>query len=250
MAYIDTPRNKKTLHISSVKDRNPAYLSNPRDDYAIIHSKYQLDTFDRSTAKWDAYEIKYNNQTRQYYIDTTPHKYSSRKIFKSSSVLPYFPGFQFSEYYKEIQLLGPRLLSPYRSRVLYRLSEKWVVDDLGRFFYFQKDSHLRPNQYKLCWMRYNLSKDCRNIKTLTNDPPKKLSLSLAIYTFVGLAGYNPLIQDYFINSGRYQFHHVEENKLDLRPTSVVPLEVELHNYIHDQYTESNGWFKRSKIFYI
>lgn len=255
MSYIDTPRRKATRVLSSIYDRNPKFRTSPRSDVSIIHSKYQRRTFNSTDpAQYQPYYISpptINNGTRIPSLITRgkPNSVTALDVFLTNSILPYKPNFSFQTYEKEIELLAKSIPSQQtRSPMLYRLSEKWVLDDLGRFYYFKKDPNTPTNNRQLYWMQYNLSSDLRNTITLSNDTGR--SLKLAVYTFVGLSGYHPGVQDHFISSGKYQFHHVAENKLDLRPTSIVPLESHLHNYIHDQYTLPGSFFKRTKLFYI
>lgn len=252
MSYIETPRNKRTRVLSSVDDRRPKYKESIRNDIALIHSEYQLATFDSEYFDHAPYYISPPTSSRgKYRFVKSRVKMSALEVFKDSRVLPYIPRISPDNFQKEIQLLDKSLPAPddkTRSPMLYRLSQKWLVDDLGRFYYFFLDRSRAPNSRVLRWMQYYLSGEARSRVTLTND--NGTSLTLPVYTFSGLAGYDPDIQDHFISSGRYQFHHIEENKLDLRPTRVVPLESDLHNFIHDQYTESGGWFNRSKMFYV
>lgn len=249
MAYIDTPRGKATRVISSVNDRHPQYKENPRNDIAIIHSEYQLSTFDTRFDRFFPYVITPSRGGQSLSFYKLPFTPSARYVFEHENILPYEPDLSPKDHQKEMRLLVQSIPTSYtRSPMLYRLSETWVVDDLGRFYYFEPQEGVPPNRWKLRWYQYSLSGKLRNRITLKNYDGS--ALQLPVYTFVGLAGYHPGIQDYFISSGKYQFHHIEENKLDLRPTRVVPLETDLHNYIHDQYTLSKGWFSRSKLFYI
>lgn len=83
---------------------------------------------------------------------------------------------------------------------------------------------------------------------LRNDDGTYLKRSA--YFFAGVAGYVPHLQEHFVFSLKYDFHHIAENKLDLRPDSIVPLEVDLHRYVHskDLSAEVGKFFRQSKQF--
>lgn len=58
-------------------------------------------------------------------------------------------------------------------------------------------------------------------------------VSLAAYIGIGLAGYDPRIQQEIYNSLKFDVHHVEENKFDLRPSALLPLPTWLHlRWVH------------------
>lgn len=123
---------------------------------------------------------------------------------------------------------------------LYRISDTWTIDDLGRLFHNRKGG--------LIWYQFTLSGDLRNNVTLTNADNTKLCRPA--YFFSGIAGYLPHVQRQFAFSLDYDFHHVQENKLDLRPDSVVPLEVRLHRYVHsrDLQDDQSNFFRLNKKF--
>jgi len=125
---------------------------------------------------------------------------------------------------------------------MYRISDDNYVDDLGRLYTRDFKSG------KLQWRQYQLTGDLRNEITLCNSNGTRLKRP--VYMFIGLSGYRPTAQDYFLASGKFDFHHVAENKLDLRPSQVVPLETHIHRYVHKEYTKSKDFFTENKRFYV
>ena len=166
---------------------------------------------------------------------------SSATVFQDSTILPYFLLGSFKSYSAELEFLS-RQLTPSMPRVpaLYRISDTWVIDDLGRLFHNRKGRYI--------WYQYTLSGDLRNNITLTNADQTKLNR--AAYFFSGIAGYLPHAQQRFAFSLDYDFHHIQENKLDLRPDAIVPLEVRIHRYVHSHDLEDpqSNFFRLNRQF--
>lgn len=243
---VYTPRNKTTHRISSVDAFHPKYKESRRDDIAVVTPDrvYAFDTRPIES-KFTPTRINIRWYPREYYLTKPRQRFTSRSVFEDPTILPYRLKVLPKQIQKEIEFLAVSIFSPvFNKRVpkLYRISDTWCVDDLGRFF--RED----PKTHSLVWFQYSLSGDLRNKFTLTNNDGS--SLQQSAYFFVGVAGYDPRIQNHFAQSGEYDFHHVLENKLDLRPSRVVPLEIYLHRRVHEEYTKPGEFFHRSKLFYV
>ena len=238
MSSVLTPRNKFTRDVFKL----------PRlPEYQQTRKVYVKRLVSGSTT---AFDPGYSSYKPQYLISTRATTYirrgargsvNSATVFQTSTILPYKLKGDIRDYSAELEFLA-RQVSRTMPRVpcLYRISDSWVIDDLGRLYCSTKSGYR--------WYRYRLSGDLRNNITLTNADGTKLTRPA--YVFSGLAGYNPHIQYHFAFSLKYDFHHVQENKLDLRPDSIVPLETDLHRYVHskDMNDSISRFFKLSKKF--
>lgn len=235
MSSIPTPRRSFTRDVRKVPFL-PIYQISRR-----FYVKYNVPRshFDTSPTKYVPQRLVTTSRGATILTGRVP--VSSATVFQDSTILPYFLIGSFKPYSAELEFLS-RQLVPSMPRVpaLYRISDTWVIDDLGRLF------HNREGRY--IWYRYNLSGDLRNNITLTNADDTKLNR--AAYFFSGIAGYLPHAQERFAFSLDYDFHHTQENKLDLRPDAIVPLEVRIHRYVHskDLEDEQSNFFRLNKKF--
>lgn len=238
MPRVLTPRNKFTRDLASLP-RLPAYELSRR-----VCVKYDVP---RGSFRFNTGDLKYCPQHLYFdakrsrgvlYQDRTQRSTSDR-VFRDSTILPYLLIGRPSTYQPELDFLAP-IIAPTVPRVpcVYRISDTWIIDDLGRLY---RDG---PDGYT--WYQYRLSRDLRTNITLTNSDGTKLTRPC--YVFSGLAGYLPGIQHHFAFSLKYDFHHVSENKLDVRPDGIVALETDLHRYVHsnDLRDEVGEFFKQSK----
>lgn len=242
MNPIQTPRGKKTYSIDSLNSYKPAYRETYRDQYVPVLSEHQRAAFDSS--HFDNYPYYLNVDSKgNRSIDQGQKKVSARYVFQTANILPYSIDKKDTRNLQtEIAMLSPvyNQKTP-RVPILYRISDDFAIDDLGRIYSTGKNG-------RLYWRQYRLYGDLRNKFTLRNRDGSYLQQSA--YFFAGIAGYNPSLQDTFAGSGRFDFHHVAENRLDLRPTAVFPLETYLHRTVHDDLTKVRGFFKWSKQFYV
>lgn len=235
MSSVLTPRGTFTREVHRLPTL-PAYQLNRR-----YHVKYNVPWSEFDTSDTGYHPQRLVTTSTGATIRTGRNTVSSVTVFKDSTILPYFLNGNFKSYAPELEFLSRQLVpSMPRIPTLYRISDTWVIDDLGRLFHNRKGRYI--------WYQYNLSGDLRNKLTLTNVD--KTSLTRSAYFFSGIAGYSPFIQHKFAFSLEYDFHHVQENKLDLRPDTIVPLEVHLHRYVHSKDLEDaqSSFFRLNKKF--
>lgn len=163
---------------------------------------------------------------------------SALQVFKDITILPYAIQATKSFIDKELLLLQAEYRSLQTTRIpaVYRISASFICDDLGRIY--------RKNTLGLYeWFQFPIKPSGRNDITLKNLDGTYLKR--ALYTFNAVAGYSSYTQAHFLFTLQYDFHHVEENKMDIRPTRIVPLEVRLHRFIHSKNLEAQvgGFFK-------
>lgn len=235
-----TPRGKYTRDVRATP-RTPQYQLTGRKLVRYFVSGSSRSSFNTGYSGYQPYHLGYDVKRKEGIL-WTGAKVSSATVFGDSSILPYaLPG-GVTGCSTELDFLAAQLFGSVRVRVpaLYRISDTWVIDDLGRFY------RSGPSGYT--WMQYKLSGDFRNEVILRNDDGTYLKRSA--YFFAGVAGYVPHLQEHFVFSLKYDFHHIAENKLDLRPDSIVPLEVDLHRYVHskDLSAEVGKFFRQSKQF--
>lgn len=120
-----------------------------------------------------------------------------------------------------------------RIPTLFRISSRALCDDLGRIYVRRDDS----SKFMFYQYRLSIGSDLRNDITLYGyghsiDTPVKLSRS--VYQFIGVAGYMPYYQSDFMFSLRYDVHHVEENRFDIRPSSLQVVHSHSHRYLHSR----------------
>lgn len=226
---IRTPRPKFTRPITATKEKGPYFLSTQRSVFEVYSPRM---------LRWKKYDFDAGFIGGSHYILSTDEKESrpihrsiapvdSFSVFMSVNILPYYACFNQDQFKSEIRFLQAayRVLSPKsRSYRMYRVSDDWFCDDMGRLY--------EKSFGKYIWRPYKLSGDLRNDITLTNRDGT--TLRRPCYFFSGIAGYYPLVQTNFAFSLRYEFHHVGENRLDLRPTSIFPLESHIHKFVHSR----------------
>nr|QJQ37760.1 hypothetical protein [Cressdnaviricota sp.] len=169
---------------------------------------------------------------------TLSSTYTSAEIFKEPRFLPYYisPGDMQglnSDQRAKLESVFARLSVAKTGRVptIYRITDFTFCDDLGRI-YSRGDPSAGQDVRLLYFQRFTLSApfDFRNHTWFQS---KDGDVSLAAYIGIGLAGYDPRIQQEIYNSLKFDVHHVEENKFDLRPSALLPLPTWLHlRWVH------------------
>ena len=236
MSSIPTPRRTFTRDVKSIPF-HPIYQISRR-----FHVKYNVPrSYFNTSYSEHAPQRLVTTSTGATIVRGRPFTVSGASVFEDSTILPYSLIGRYQSYSAELEFLS-RQLTPSMPRVpaLYRISDTWVIDDLGRLFHNYEGRYI--------WYQYHLSGDLRNNVKLTNADGT--SLNRAAYFFSGIAGYYPHVQRQFAFSLDYDFHHVQENKLDLRPDTIVPLEVRIHRYVHskDLKDEQSNFFRLNKKF--
>lgn len=237
MSSVPTPRNKYTRSLYRLT-KTPKYELSRRFLVKYLVSRSSID-FNPGDSGYTPLRVSYNPRTqRGSFIRDTQYRVSSADVFWNVTILPYaYIGTQ-SSVQPELDFLAPQLTGKHpRVPAIYRISDTWIIDDMGRLY--------SRTLKGFTWYQYRLSGDLRSNITLTNSDGTHLTRPC--YVFSGLAGYLPSIQRHFAFSLKYDFHHVQENKLDLRPDSVVPLETDLHRYVHSRdLTDEVGKFFKQK----
>lgn len=237
---VVTPRGKFTRDVHTTKS-TPQYQLTGRQLVRYFVPGSRQNPFNARSSCYEPYHLGYDVKRREGVL-WTGSKVSSRTVFRDSTILPYALEGGTSGCSTELDFLAAQLSGSVRVRVpaIYRISDDWVIDDLGRIY------RAGPSGYT--WRQYSLSGDFRNAVTLRNSDGTYLSRPA--YFFAGVAGYVPRLQKHFVFSLKYDFHHIAENKLDLRPDSIVPLEVDLHRYVHskDLSKDVKHFFRQSKQF--
>lgn len=248
MTSIPTPRNKFTrdLHSQGVKDLKPLY------DYYTRPLKKQFSLRDPSIygyfdhrQKFDTYYSISLEKGSPSLLEHSNTSIDSYYVFCSRTILPYIPKVFPAKVQNEIHHLYISYANQaaFRLPTLYRISDDWFIDDYGRIY--------DNRSGRLVWHPYNVSGKLRNNITLRNRDGTYLKRPC--YFFSAIAGYHPTQQRYFAFSLKYEYHHVAENKLDLRPGSVYPLEHQVHSYVHSQDLQDpqSRFFNRNKprLFY-
>lgn len=239
---VYTPRGKITNRLSSVSSYHPTYSRFIRSQVLEIRVD-GFHPFDTKASDFFPHYLVLDRKSRECSIDRrTDISVSALEVFKDPRILPYRSVLSPSSYKKEVELLANSVYSPIQpgTRRVYRLTDTWIIDDYGRFY------SLNPDTSRYEWYQYPLSGDARNRFTLRNNDGTYLKNTP--YFFNAVSGYRPLVQDYFASSGYFDFHHILENKMDLRPSSVVPLEIGLHRKIHEEYSKTAGFFRKSRVF--
>lgn len=248
---VKTPRKKFTRPIQTVG--RPKYLLSPRSEVRYFHYEIpgsenqpfiHFDRADISLKIWlnKLSQIDSPTPNPKYKLleRTKELKYSSLTVFRDPSILPFAYKGSTKDVEKELLYLTAELhpLTKTRIPAVYRISDTFICDDLGRIY--------EKNRWGTwTWKQYALSADARDEVYLKNSDGTYLKRS--VYLFIGVAGYSPPVQAEFLYSLKYDFHHIEENKLDLRPTRIIPLEVRLHRFIHSKNLTAQvaGFFKSS-----
>lgn len=246
---VKTPRKKFTRPIQVVG--RPKYLLSPRSDVRYFHpelpnTEHQPDThFDTTNIRDDIWVNKLTqiNETApnpKYKLLTKERSQhiNSLQVFRDPSILPYTLRAPVQSVENELLYLTAELHPYNKTRIpaVYRISDTYICDDLGRIY--------ERNRYgAYTWKQYTLTSEARDELYLKNTDGTYLKRS--VYLFIGVAGYSPPVQSEFLYSLKYDFHHIEENKLDLRPTRIIPLEVRLHRFIHSKNltAQVSGFFK-------
>lgn len=248
---VKTPRKKFTRPIQTVG--RPKYLLSPRSEVMYFHADIP-GSLDQPFIHFDSRHIadsifvyrltQINSQApneKYKLIDKKRYEpISSLQVFRDPSILPYAykgsPGRVTNELLYLTSEIHPLITT--RIPAVYRISDSFICDDLGRIY--QKN-----DRGTWTWKQYILTEDARDEVYLKNSDGTFLKRS--VYLFIGVAGYSPAVQAEFLYSLKYDFHHIEENKLDLRPTRVIPLEVRLHRFIHSKNLTAKvaGFFKSS-----
>lgn len=71
---------------------------------------------------------------------------------------------------------------------------------------------------------------------------------MSAYIAIGYAGYNPSVQQRMYSSLKFDVHHIDENKFDVTPSTVVPLPTWMHlRWVHasDHSTPQKSLFKKT-----
>lgn len=240
---VVTPRKKLTRDIREGAQFKPTYLHTTRPYVKYFRSRKEVDEFPFHTGLIE--ECLVEADYDEYYLQGNYHyrpakSLTSKDVFLIEPILPYIPDFDLNVVApRELDLLSPKIQeSNARIPALYRITDKAVIDDYGRFYILDSGKwRFRPfiMDYK---MRSNISLPGNSRKSVRRP----------CYFFSALAGYNPTVQADFLFSFKYQFHHIEENKLDIRPRSVVPIEYKVHEYLHanDLSPKLIGYFSYSK----
>lgn len=240
---VVTPRKKTTRDIREGYQFKPAYVHTTRPYVHYFRSQEEVDRFpfDPGYIGWGLRVLHHNLDNGEgYYERIPPGRVRTKDVFLTESILPYIITLKRAECGRELDLLSPEVQAkPSRVPALYRITDKAVVDDYGRFYTLNSRGFWEL--YK-----FNIGPEMRADITLPGNSRK--SISRPCYFFSALAGYNPTDQNNFLFSQQFQFHHVEENRLDIRPSRVVPLEYRIHQYIHsnDIQPEHRGYFSYSK----
>lgn len=189
-------------------------------------------------------ELKSNRVT----LSIQSSNLTARDIFFNPRILPYTIDFrEFSDvqsrFQPELSIVRLRYSNLYpRVPELFRITDFSYMDDLGRFYV----SNPKSPTFKLEWFPYSfsLSHSFRDNIRLPGGSDG-FTIARPVYMFAGCAGYPSYYQEQYLFSLRYDFHHVEENRLDVRPDSIVPIPTAFHRYIHskDLSEKKRNFFK-------
>lgn len=227
MITDQTPRKDLTRDIRQAAQFKPRYVHTTRPYIYYFRTQTQIDRFPFDPGYIDSglYEVDYNIQTSKgLYRRIPPKTLRPKDVFLTESILPYSISLTRAQCGSELDVIAPQIQkNPRRIPALYRITDRASIDDYGRFFILN-DRGL--------WELYlfRLSGNMRTQITLPGNSTK--SITRPCYVFSALSGYNPYDQATFLFSQEYEFHHVEENRMDIRPNRVVPLEYRVHKYIH------------------
>lgn len=179
---------------------------------------------------------------------TIPKKNSSRAIFDDPTILPYyFSPTEQSQLNPTQESKWRQALTVYRTArtgrrpAIYRITDFTFCDDMGRIY------HRDPrNPRTLQFAQYQLTKpaDYRNGTWIQGY---KGDVWMSAYIAIGYAGFAPDIQTKMYTSLKFDVHHVDENKFDVRPSTVLPLPTWMHlRWVHaaDYNKIQNKLFKK------
>lgn len=246
---VKTPRNKFTRPIQVVG--RPKYLLSPRSEVRYFHpelpgsdnqpySHFNPGLIDDKIWVNRLSQINSPSPNPKYKLLTKERSIaiSSLQVFRDPSILPYTLKASPKSVENELLYLTAEIHPYVKTRIpsVFRISDTYICDDLGRIYERNKYGYYT-------WKQYTLTSEARDELYLKNSDGTYLKRS--VYLFIGVAGYSPPVQSEFLYSLKYDFHHIEENKLDLRPTRIIPLEVRLHRFIHSKNltAQVSGFFK-------
>lgn len=226
---------------------HPSYLTN-----AINRSQKKSVTNPRIFRKYFYTTDSHKCQSAHPEGGTSPKVLSSYDIFKNPTILPYYissqeqaniPPTQRSKWISACSKY--RSARSGRTPTLYRITDFTYCDDLGRFY--QRSSEATPAYSLLEFVQYTLTKsaDYRN-PIWIRGPDGDVSMSA--YIAIGYAGYNPSVQQRMYSSLKFDVHHIDENKFDVTPSTVVPLPTWMHlRWVHasDHSTPQKSLFKKT-----
>lgn len=187
---------------------------------------------------------KYFDRTEKFFVlrtskhGTSTSTQSSAAIFGDPRYLPYYisgPDINSLSTDQRAKLAGVftklSVSRTGRTPTIYRITDFTFCDDFGRI-YNRGDPASGQNPRLLYFKRFTLSK-AFEFRNHTWFYSKDGDVSLAAYIGIGLAGYDPRVQQEIYNSLKFDVHHVEENRFDLRPAALLPLPTWLHlRWVH------------------
>lgn len=180
--------------------------------------------------------LRYDSSADEYALSKVDA--TTAEIFENPFILPY----SLSTYKTPSPSLRTKLTQyarildayplKYRPR-LYSVTQFFLVDDLGRQYFINRDGYLVFYNHSSNGTRKPIKfGDGRCERSITVG---STTLRLALYTWNGIAGLTSTSQARIISSRGFDVHHGDENLYDVRPQSLFPIPSFLHRYVHGEY---------------
>lgn len=153
-------------------------------------------------------------------------------IYRDPTILPYLLPDELPKQLREQLARYIRVLQQYPKQPrprLYRVRHNFYVDELGRQYFVSATAG------QLKFGGRTSFGDGRSERVITDYRyPSKISVKLALYSWNGLAGLSSASQARILVSKGFDFHHVDENLFDIRPSAIYPIPSFLHRYVHSE----------------
>lgn len=166
---------------------------------------------------------------------------STSDVYRDPTILPYLLPDELSGPLTEQLAKYVRVLQQHSKQPgprLYRVRHNFYVDELGRQYF------VAAGTGKLKFGGRTSFGDGRAERVITDyRTPQRISVKLALYSWNGLAGLSSVSQARILVSKGFDFHHVDENLFDIRPSAIYPIPSFLHRYVHSEVPSYNDLVK-------
>ena len=211
--------------------RHPQYPRYPSRDYTVLEAQSFNDFFD-TKYQYDLDYIDYNPDNRSFTIQHVSRTTATAAL--DPRILPFkLPKPSTGDKRQQLirnnarsfQLYGAITRdyhNPLGNLQLYRITSTEVCDQLGRHYQRASDGKYR----------IHLTTGYPDLRPEVTCKGNGTSISAYTYKWNAIAGFPRSTQSRLFFSRQYDYHHVAENRVDIRPDRILAIPTALHRYAH------------------
>lgn len=158
---------------------------------------------------------------------------TSKEIVENPLVLPYNILPSFKKHSKFVEYVLELTQHDYFDNyipVLYRIRDDLIADELGRIFRYDTFEHAWK------FVKVSIGYDGRATKSFFGE-------TKPVYYWTGIAGLKEQVQIKVMSLPSMEVHHINENKFDIRPRSLVPIPSWLHHDVVHHIVDPVHWYR-------